>query len=90
MSKTYLVVTRRKPDFDPEQIAPHLDFLAALRSENRVGFSGPFSDKSGGAYILHAADLAEAQGIAHRDPLHTSNSSEILVYEWNVSAPKAD
>ncbi|MEO8367084.1 MAG: YciI family protein [Pseudoxanthomonas sp.] len=80
----YLIMAMRKPEFSDEVIAPHLDFLDALRIEGKLEMTGGFSDKSGGAYVLKAASLEEAQALVAMDPLATSASSVITVYEWNT------
>jgi len=78
----YLVVLVRRTGFDPAAVPLHQQFLQELRAEGRNEMSGPFGDKSGGAYLLRAVDLAEAQAIARRDPAHTSGGWEISVREW--------
>jgi uncharacterized protein YciI len=80
----YLVMAMRKPAFSDEVIAPHLAFLDALRGGGKLEMTGGFSDKSGGAYVLLAASLEEAQALVAADPLATSGSSLITVYEWNA------
>ena len=80
----YLVMAMRKPDFSDEAVAPHLAFLDALRVEGKLEMTGGFSDKSGGAYVLLSASLEEAQALAAADPLTTSGSSVVTVYEWNT------
>ncbi len=69
--KRYLVMTFRRPGFDDGLIAPHLTFLDELRAQDRLEMTGGFSDKSGGAYLLRADSLEEAQAIAGADPLNT-------------------
>lgn len=81
----YLVMTSRKSTFQEASVVPHYDFLARLREQGRLELAGPFSDKSGGAYVLRAESLGEAQAVAHSDPVHTSGSSLVTVYEWNAS-----
>ena len=80
----YLVMAMRKPGFSDEVIAPHLAFLYALRVEGKLEMTGGFSDKSGGAYIVQATSLEEAQALVAIDPLTTSGSSVVTVYEWNT------
>jgi uncharacterized protein YciI len=46
--------------------------------------TGGFTDKSGGAYVLKAGSLEQAQAIADRDPLAVHGSSTLTVYEWNT------
>ncbi|WP_454831403.1 YciI family protein [Pseudoxanthomonas wuyuanensis] len=82
--KRYLVMAMRNPDFSDEVIAPHLAFLDELRAAGQLEMTGGFSDRSGGAYVLNVESLAQAQAIAARDPLVTSSSSQITVYEWNT------
>ena len=83
--KRYLIFTRRTPAFDQAAIAPHYAHLDALREDGRLELAGPFSDRSGGAYIVRAGSLAEAEAIAFADPVHTSGSSDVTVYEWNAT-----
>jgi len=82
--KRYLVLAMRKADFDEGVIGPHLEFLDLLRAQGNLETTGGFSDKSGGAYVLQAGSLAEAQALVDKDPLSTSGSSEMSVYEWNT------
>ena len=81
----YLVLAMRTPDFDAQVIEPHRRFLARLRDEGRIELTGPFTDRSGGAYLLRAASLAEANAIVAADPLATSGASRLRVYEWAAS-----
>ncbi|MDE2155134.1 MAG: hypothetical protein KGJ32_04460 [Xanthomonadaceae bacterium] len=80
----YLVLLIRRPQLDPAAVPLHLAYLDGLRGEGRVELSGGFSDRSGGAYLLHAADLAEATAIVHDDPAHASGGWDITVYEWQA------
>lgn len=81
----YLVMTFRTPQFNPAFIEAHYTFLDELRQAGQLECAGPFTDKTGGAYILRADTLEHAKDIAFRDPLHVSLSSKITVYEWNAS-----
>ena len=80
----YLVMAMRKPEFSDAVIAPHLEFLDQLRQAGQLEMTGGFTDKSGGAYVLQVESLAVAQAIAQADPLTTSGSSAVTVYEWNT------
>jgi len=80
----YLVTTFRTPQFDPSVIEAHYAFLDGLRKEGKLEFAGPFTDKSGGAYLLRAANMDEAKAMAYSDPVHTSKSSVVTVYEWDA------
>lgn len=80
----YLILLLRRPDLDPAIVPLHLAFLDELRQRDRVELSGGFSDKSGGAYLLRADDLAEATAIVQRDPAYTSGGWAITVHEWQA------
>ena len=80
----YLVMAMRKPEFSDAVIAPHLEFLDQLRQAGQLEMTGGFSDRSGGAYVLVVEALAAAEAIAEVDPLTTSGSSVVTVYEWNT------
>ncbi|WP_345973262.1 YciI family protein [Sulfurimonas diazotrophicus] len=80
----YLITTFRTPQFDPSVIDAHYAFLDDLRQRGKLELAGPFTDKSGGAYLIKADSLEEAEAIAFSDPVHTSKSSIVTVYEWNA------
>ena len=81
----YLVMVMRTPQFQDAAITPHQAFLEALRSNGQLELAGPFTDKTGGAYLIRAENLAAAQAVAFADPLHTTRSSVVTVHEWNAS-----
>jgi uncharacterized protein YciI len=80
----YLVMMFRRPQFDPAVVPLHQQFLEDLRTQGRNEMSGPFGDKSGGAYLLRAESMEAALQIAHSDPAHTSGGWDITLYEWNA------
>jgi uncharacterized protein len=80
----YLVLTTRTPQFLPSVVPEHYAFLDRLRQEGKLELSGPFTDQSGGAYLIKAASLEEAKALAFSDPVHTTNSSLVTVHEWNA------
>ena len=47
--------------------------------------SGRFTDGTGGAYVINAESLEAAREIAFTDPVHTTGSSELTVYEWEIA-----
>lgn len=61
----YLVLAMRKPGFDAAVGPRHRAFPDALEAGGRLAGTGPFAD-----------DLAQANAIAHRDPLHTKGASD--------------
>jgi len=80
----YLVMLFRRPQVDPAVVPLHQQFLEDLRAQGRNEMSGPFSDKSGGAYLLRAESMEEALKIAHSDPTHVSGGWDITLYEWKA------
>jgi uncharacterized protein YciI len=56
-----------------------------LRQQGKLELAGPFTDTSGGAYIIKAKNMDEARALAFSDPVHTTNSSLVMVYEWNAT-----
>jgi uncharacterized protein YciI len=80
----YLILAMRTPQFQQSVVDAHKHFLARLKADGVLELAGPFTDKSGGAYIISAKDLETAQAIAFNDPVHTSGSSKVSVYEWNA------
>lgn len=80
----YLVLTIRKPTFQPSVVDAHYAFLDELRANKQLELAGPFTDKTGGAYIILAESITEAEALAFSDPVHTTNSSTVTVHEWNA------
>ena len=81
----YLVLTIRKAQFDPQFVPAHYAFLDDLRERGLLEQAGPFTDSSGGAYVIRADRLQAAQELAHQDPLHVHDCSEVIVREWNAA-----
>jgi uncharacterized protein len=71
-------------DIPHTTVSNHYAFLDRLRQQGILELAGPFTDKSGGAYLIKAANLEEARTLAFSDPVHTSQSSLVTVYEWNA------
>jgi uncharacterized protein YciI len=80
----YLVILIRRPRYDASVVPQHRAFLEQLRAEGRNEMSGPFSDNSGGAYLLLANDYDEAVAMAHRDPAYASGGWDLTIYEWKA------
>lgn len=81
----YLVLTQRTPGFQLYALQEHRAFLEKLRSAELLEIAGSFSDKSGGAYLLKAANLEEAIAMAHQDPLHQRGFSRLTIHEWQAT-----
>ncbi|ATH92556.1 hypothetical protein COP00_07945 [Bacillus glycinifermentans] len=80
--KRYLLMTTRTENFNTAYVPDHYDFLDRLKAENRLEMYGPFSDETGGAYLIRAHSLEEAKQIGQSDPLIESGSSALVVKEW--------
>ena len=80
----YLVLTIRTPQFQSSVIEAHKAFLERLRDSGNLELSGPFTDKTGGAYLIRAENFEEAKVLAFTDPVHTTKSSVVTIYEWNA------
>ncbi len=67
-----------------EPIVPqHLKYLEQLAAENKLVFSGPFSDRSGGLVCIQADSIEEARTIANDDPFIVNKVDRIvLLKEW--------
>ncbi len=78
----YLVMAMRRAHADLTIVPRHVAYLDALREQGTLELSGPFGDKSGGAYLLRVADMDEARAIAHADPAHLSGGWDLTVHEW--------
>ncbi|MEU2037618.1 YciI family protein [Nocardia niwae] len=83
----YLVLAMRTPRFDNAVIEPHRQFLRSLQDRGQLQESGRFTDGTGGAYVIYAESLDAAREIAFTDPVHTTGSSELTIYEWEIAAP---
>ena len=81
----YLILTLRTPRFQISIVEQHRQFLDRLRVEGKIELAGPFTDQSGGAYILNAETFEEAKAIAHQDPVFTTGFSQIIIYEWKAA-----
>ncbi|WP_280399685.1 YciI family protein [Nocardia carnea] len=83
--RKYLVLAMRTPAYDPAVAQPHREFLSVLREAGMLQESGPFTDGTGGAYIVLADSRAAAEARVSTDPLHTSGSSVLTVHEWEIT-----
>lgn len=72
-----------KSNVAPEQMKPHVDYMHSLIDSGQVVVSGPFSDKSGGLFILETENEQEASKIASNDPAVVSGilANDIRPYQ---------
>ncbi|HLZ62862.1 MAG TPA: YciI family protein [Ktedonosporobacter sp.] len=80
----FLIILTRTPSFSTDTLAGHRAHIAILREAGQLLMYGPFSDSTGGAYLMHAESLAEAVRFAHADPLIKSGASTCVVKEWQI------
>ncbi|WP_134686016.1 YciI family protein [Brevibacillus migulae] len=78
----FLIITNRTPNFNANDIPGHYEHLENLKKNNRLELYGPFSDSTGGAYLIKAESFEEAVLIGSSDPLIKSGSSTVIVKEW--------
>ncbi|MFI1912544.1 YciI family protein [Nocardia sp. NPDC020380] len=83
--RKYLVMAMRTPRFDSTVIEPHKLWLDDVRSRGQLVESGKFTDGTGGAYVITAESLDAARELIRTDPIHTTGSSELTVYEWEIT-----
>ncbi|MBL4968125.1 YciI family protein [Bacillus halotolerans] len=81
---TYLMLTTRTDQINQKHAAGHYEFLDRLHAEKRLKMFGPFSDATGGAYVIKAGSLEEAREIGPADPLVFSGSSALTIKEWKL------
>lgn len=81
----YLILALRTPEFDSAILPGHQAYLDELRERGALEVCGPFTDQSGGAYVVRADSLAQAEAIAAADPLGSSGASELAVWAWELS-----
>lgn len=78
------MLTIRTPRFRTDILDAHYAFLDRLRQAGRLEIAGPFTDRSGGAYLLRADNIEEAEALAFADPLHVEGCSALRVNEWDA------
>ena len=81
-TRRYLVLAMRTSAFAASVIELHRQYLDALRAQGRLELTGPFTDQSGGAYLLRAETLDEARALVADDPLALTGASNLTIKEW--------
>ncbi|MGO4890379.1 YciI family protein [Anaerobacillus sp. MEB173] len=82
--KKFLVMIERKPTFTGSLLQGHREFLGNLKGTSLV-YAGGFEDQSGGAYVIQANSLEEAQKIVSNDPMNEENETVYKLKQWNFS-----
>jgi uncharacterized protein YciI len=67
----YLVMVMRTPQFQLSAVEPHQAFLETLRKKGQLEMAGPFTDKTGGAYLM----VAETPMATQSAPLMASQTA---------------
>lgn len=85
MKICYLVLVTRTANFTDHAATEHVRFLDEVRARDQLLITGGFTDKTGGAYVLHnVADRAAAQALVDADPLLVLGSATATVHEWST------
>jgi uncharacterized protein YciI len=83
-----VLLTRSKGLAEAEEhFAAHVEFIGEMSAANIVLLGGdldPSVDGAEGAYLLHTASQAEAEGWAARDPLVSSGAYAARVVAWHL------
>ena len=81
----FLVMIEEVPGHPP---VDHESYIDSLVRRNLLLAGGPLLPAAGGrfaaAYVLRAADHAEATAIAATDPLYTSGAANLSVVWWDL------
>ncbi|WP_209123596.1 YciI family protein [Alkalihalobacillus sp. BA299] len=80
----FLVIIERKSTFTGSFVKSHREYLGKLRETSLV-LAGGFEDQTGGAYVIYAESLEDAQKIVSEDPMNKENEAVYKVKQWNVS-----
>lgn len=80
--KRFLFYNQRTDRWTADVLPHHLAYLEGLRAAGKIELSGGFADGSGGAVILRAESLEEAQAIAENDPITKWGTHRITVKVW--------
>lgn len=84
----YLIVYKAGPawkaDAAPnDQLREHGRYMFGLHQKKALKMGGPFTDTTGGAALIEAASLAEAQAVVDADPAVTSKIFVAEVHGWS-------
>ena len=95
----YALICKDKPDSLELRMAtrpPHVEFLKSLEAQGVLKMAGPLlgDDEKpiGSLVVIAAADKAEAEAIAARDPYAIAGlfaSTEIRAFNWVFKNPEA-
>ena len=87
---TFLVVYKPGPAWLPgkpatqQPLAEHGRYMLDLYGEGHIKIAGPFSDDSGGAVVLYAANQEEATNIVMKDPGVINRAFIYELHPWTL------
>lgn len=87
---TFLVIYRPGSAWLPgkplseQGLAEHFQYMLDLYEQGKLKQAGPFTDDSGGAMILEAADAAAAQAVIDSDPAVKKNKMTPEIRPWRL------
>jgi uncharacterized protein YciI len=84
----YLIVYKAGPAWKGEaaatdQLRDHGRYILGLHQKKVLRLAGPFTDVTGGAALIEAASLADAQAVVDADPAVTSRIFVAEVHSWS-------
>ena len=67
-----------------QPLGEHGKYMLSLYSQGALKIAGPFTDDSGGAVLLQAPGLGEAQNIVTKDPAVVSGVFVYELHPWGL------
>ena len=89
---TYLVLYSPGPTWvagkgvSEQPLKEHGKYMLDLYRRGKMKFAGPFTDDTGGAAVIEAADQAEAEAILSKDPGVTSGVMKYMLRPWDLKS----
>ena len=86
----FLVIYKPGPAWLPgkpvsqQPLGEHGKYVLSLYNKGALKIGGPFTDDTGGAMVLHVADLAEAKDIVTKDPAVVSGVFIYELHPWGL------
>ena len=86
----FLVVYKPGPAWLPgkpltqQPLGEHGRYMLDLYSQGHIKIAGPFSDDSGGALVLYAANQDEAKNMVTKDPAVVSGVFIYELHPWSL------
>jgi uncharacterized protein YciI len=94
-SSSFVIVLERGPNWLPgktvsqQPLGEHGRYLQRLMAIGKLVIAGPFLDDQGGLVLLKAANLAEAQQIANKDPAIQNGILRPTVHPFSIAFDSA-